>query len=269
MSHTYISDFVHCVFSTKLRRNLISSEIQPELWAFIGGIARKNGFKALMVDGAENHVHILLSLPATMPVAKAVQLMKGASSRWMNEKHGCDFAWQEGYGAFTVGISQKNRTIAYIQSQAEHHRKRSFEEEFLAFLKRHGVEYDPQLCVGIGRGNGSSVPPGRRAISIQATRRWKRRAIARGPSGTAHASREPAHVPEGPPKIARQFHWRESATTNHPCPVGIPEPVAGCRVRNRTPTARTAEGDCPQMITPVQTKKPRSRRAGPLIQARS
>jgi len=88
-----------------------------------------------------------------MPVAKAVQLVKGASSRWMNEKqrnekYGCDFAWQEGYGAFTVGISQKDHTIAYIQSQAEHHRKRSFEEEFLAFLQKHGVEYDPQYVWG-------------------------------------------------------------------------------------------------------------------------
>jgi putative transposase len=146
--HTYISDLVHCVFSTKLRQNLISPEVQPELWAFIGGIARKNGFKALMVGGTENHVHILLSLPATMPPAKAVQLVKGVSSRWMNEKHACDFAWQEGYGAFTVGISQKAHTIAYIQSQAEHHRNRSFEEEFLAFLKRHGVEYDPQYVWG-------------------------------------------------------------------------------------------------------------------------
>jgi DNA-binding LacI/PurR family transcriptional regulator len=66
----------------------------------------------------------------------------------MNEKHARNFAWQEGYGAFTVGISQKNHTIAYIRSQAEHHRKRSFEEEFLAFLKKHGVEYDPQYVWG-------------------------------------------------------------------------------------------------------------------------
>jgi REP element-mobilizing transposase RayT len=148
VSHSYISDLVHCVFSTKLRRNLISTEIQPELWAFVGGIACKNGFKALMVGGTENHVHILLSLPATMPVAKAVQLIKGASSRWMNDNHTHDFAWQEGYGAFTIGISQKAHTIAYIRSQAEHHRKRSFEEEFLTFLKKHNIEYDPQHVWG-------------------------------------------------------------------------------------------------------------------------
>ena len=148
MSHTYVSELIHCVFSTKQRRNLIAPDVQPLLWAFLGGIARKNGFKALIVGGTENHVHILLSLPATLPLAKAMQLIKGASSHWMNETHTQDFAWQEGYGAFTLGISQKSDTIAYIRSQAEHHRKRSFEEEFLAFLKKNGVEYDPAHVLG-------------------------------------------------------------------------------------------------------------------------
>ena len=148
MSHTYISNLVHCVFSTKNRCNLISIEVQPDLWAFLGGIARKNGFKALIVGGIENHAHVLLSLQTNMPLAKAMQLIKGASSRWMNETHSRDFAWQEGYGAFTVGISQQANTIAYIQAQAEHHRKRSFEEEFLAFLKKHNVDYDPRYVWG-------------------------------------------------------------------------------------------------------------------------
>jgi REP element-mobilizing transposase RayT len=148
VAHTYVSELIHCVFSTKRWRNLISAEVQPRLWAFLGGIARKNGFKALVVGGTENHVHLLLSLPATLPLAKAMQLVKGASSRWMNEKFEGDFAWQEGYGAFTVGISQKSDTIAYIQRQADHHRKRNFEEEFLAFLKKNDIEYDPQHVWG-------------------------------------------------------------------------------------------------------------------------
>ena len=148
MPHTYVSDLVHCVFSTKGRRQLVAAEIQPQLWAFIGGIARKNGFKALVVGGTADHVHVLLSLAAVVPLAKAVQLIKGASSHWMNEKHGKGFAWQEGYGAFSVGVSQKPHTVAYIQGQAEHHRKRSFEEEFLAFLKKHDIEYDPKHVWG-------------------------------------------------------------------------------------------------------------------------
>ena len=148
MSHTYVSELAHCVFSTKHRRNLIKPEIQSALWAFIGGIARRNGFTALIVGGTENHVHVLLSLPATVPLAKAMQLIKGASSHWMNENHAQDFAWQQGYGAFTIGVSQKANTVAYIQSQAEHHRKRSFEDEFLAFLQKHNVEYDPRHIWG-------------------------------------------------------------------------------------------------------------------------
>ncbi len=117
VSHSYVCTLVHCVFSTKNRRNLIPPEVQTDLWSFVGGIARKNGFKALIAGGTENHIHILLSLPATMALAKAMQLIKGASSHWMNAKHARNFAWQEGYGAFTVGISQKADTIAYIRSQ--------------------------------------------------------------------------------------------------------------------------------------------------------
>ena len=148
MPHTYVTELIHCVFSTKDRRNLITAEAQPDLWAFIGGIARKNGFKALIAGGTENHVHILLSLPATLSLAKAMQLIKGSSSHWMNEKCKSKFAWQEGYGAFTLGISQKADTIAYIKNQAEHHRKRNFEDEFLAFLRK--------ACLGIISG----IPPG-------------------------------------------------------------------------------------------------------------
>jgi putative transposase len=111
VAHTYVSDLVHCVFSTKERRKLIAADLQDGLWSFMGGIARKNGLKALIVGGTEDHVPILFSLPATMPLAKAVQLLKGSSSRWMNETHTKGFSWQEGYGAFTLGVSQKTRTI--------------------------------------------------------------------------------------------------------------------------------------------------------------
>ncbi len=148
MSHTYVSDLVHCVFSTKERRNTIQPERQADLWSYLGGIARKNGFKAIAVGGTENHIHILLSLPAIMPLAKAMQLLKGGSSKWMNDTRDTRFAWQEGYGAFTVGISQLARTVNYINSQAEHHRKHTFEEEFLAFLAKHNIEYDPKYVWG-------------------------------------------------------------------------------------------------------------------------
>jgi putative transposase len=139
MSHTYVSGLFHCVFSTKARRGLIPPARQPDLWSYLGGIARKNGFKALAVGGIDNHVHILLSLPATIPLSKAIQLLKGGSSKWMNDSGANGFAWQEGYGGFSVGISQQADTVAYIRSQSEHHRKRRFEEEFEAFLRKHGI----------------------------------------------------------------------------------------------------------------------------------
>jgi putative transposase len=147
MAHTYLSHLVHCVFSTKERRSLIRGEMQARLWAFLGGIARKNGFQTLAAGGTDNHVHVLIALPATMPLAKAVQLLKGGSSKWMNEiSRG--FAWQEGYGAFSVGISQVPDTVAYINAQAAHHAKRDFQGEFLAFLKKHGIDYDPRYVLG-------------------------------------------------------------------------------------------------------------------------
>jgi REP element-mobilizing transposase RayT len=147
MSHTYTCELFHCVFPTKERRNLITEEMELRLWPFLGGIARKNGFKTIAIGGIADHVHLLLSLPASMALAKAMQLLKGGSSKWMNE-NGIKFAWQEGYGAFTVGVSQQEQTISYINRQHEHHRKRTFEEEFLAFLKKHGIEYDPKYVWG-------------------------------------------------------------------------------------------------------------------------
>jgi putative transposase len=147
MSHTYISHLVHAVFSTKERRNAIPTGMHERLWSFLGGIARKNGFKAIAIGGTSNHIHILLSLLATMPLAKAVQLIKGASSKWMNDR-GHTFAWQEGYGAFTVGVSGQAATIRYINSQQEHHRKRGFEEEFVAFLTKHKIDYDLKYVWG-------------------------------------------------------------------------------------------------------------------------
>lgn len=148
MSHTYVSGLFHCVFSTKERRGLIPPARQSDLWSYLGGIARKNGFKALAVGGTDNHVHVLVSLPSTISLAKAIQLLKGGSSKWINESGASGFSWQEGYGAFSIGISQRSDTIAYIRSQAEHHHKLGFEGEFVAFLKRHGIEYDPKYVLG-------------------------------------------------------------------------------------------------------------------------
>jgi REP element-mobilizing transposase RayT len=141
---SYVSAYFHCVFSTKERRPFITPELRDRLWPFLGGIARQNEMKATEIGGVEDHIHILLSLPPTLPVSKAMQFVKGASSKWIHETFPGQrlFAWQEEYGAFSVSVSQLDRTIAYIRAQHEHHRKMTFQEEFLALLNKHGVEYD-------------------------------------------------------------------------------------------------------------------------------
>src|SRR5580700_8637886 len=141
---SYISSYHHCVFSTKERRPLITPAFQERLWPFLGGIARQNKMKAIEIGGVEDHVHILLSLPSTIPIAKALQLIKGGSSKWVHEtfpEHRL-FGWQVKYGAFSVSMSLLGKTIDYIRNQEQHHRKMSFQEELLTLLKKHGIEYD-------------------------------------------------------------------------------------------------------------------------------
>jgi putative transposase len=141
---SYVSSYFHCVFSTKERRPQITPVLRERLWPFMGGIARQNNFKALEVGGVEDHVHILLSLPSTLSIAKAVQLIKGGSSKWVHETFPelRLFNWQEKYGAFTVSVSQLERTLEYVKGQVEHHRKMTFQEEFVALLKKHRIQYD-------------------------------------------------------------------------------------------------------------------------------
>ena len=141
---SYVSSYSHCVFSTKDRRPLITAQLRERLWPFLGGIARENKMKALSIGGVADHVHILLSLPATIPVAKAMQLIKGGSSKWVHETFPDQrlFGWQTKYGAFSVSVSKLDGIIMYIENQEEHHRKMSFQEEFIALMKKHNLEYD-------------------------------------------------------------------------------------------------------------------------------
>ena len=142
--HSFVSCLVHVVFSTKRRSRLITPEIQKRLWPYIGGIANKKKMKAITVGGVEDHIHLLLSLPATLDIAKAVQLIKGSSSKWIHEEFSdCrSFEWQEGYGAFSIGISGVDDTTKYINNQAEHHRTRTFKSELKMILKKHAIEYE-------------------------------------------------------------------------------------------------------------------------------
>lgn len=145
--HSFTSCYLHVVFSTKERRRLITSELQQRLWPYLGGVARENKMKALCVGGVEDHVHVLLTIPSTISISKAVQLLKGNSSKWIHETFPAqrEFSWQEGYGAFSIGISGVDDTIKYIRSQPEHHRTRTFKDELVAFLKKHGLKYDDAM----------------------------------------------------------------------------------------------------------------------------
>ena len=145
--HSFSSSLHHCVFATKGREPWLTSELRERLWPYLGGIARENGMKALAVGGAADHVHILLSLPATISVSKAMQLIKGNSSRLIHEAFPAmrQFSWQEGYGAFSIGISGVDETSAYIRNQEEHHRTRTYREEVIAFLQRHGLHFDDEM----------------------------------------------------------------------------------------------------------------------------
>ena len=141
MSHAYSAAYFHYVFSTKDRRDSIPIELLPKLWAYVEGTAKNLGIVPIAVGGTRNHMHLLLRLKPNMPVAEAVQKLKANSSRWMGE-HGLIFEWQKGYAALSVSSSLVGAVRAYVLNQEEHHRKRSFEEEFLVLLQKAGIPHD-------------------------------------------------------------------------------------------------------------------------------
>lgn len=144
MANTYTSLHYHVVFSTKNRVRWINLGIEQRLWEYLGGIARKHQISAIQIGGTADHVHVLVLAPATLSPSQIAQFLKGDSSRWIHGEFAPmrGFSWQDGYGAFTVSKSQLPEAIRYIQNQREHHRKRTFEEEYLELLQRHGIQYD-------------------------------------------------------------------------------------------------------------------------------
>jgi REP-associated tyrosine transposase len=147
MAHTYPNVLIHCVFSTKERRDSIPHELRERLSMYFVGIGKGHDIPVLCEGGTTNHAHLLIALPATIPLAKAIQVLKANSSRWLGE-HGFDFAWQDGYGAFSVSASNLAAVKQYIEHQPEHHAKHSFEDEFVSLLRRSGVTYDTEFVFG-------------------------------------------------------------------------------------------------------------------------
>jgi REP-associated tyrosine transposase len=147
MAHKYPNILIHLVFSTKERRNLIPDELRPILWKYLAGIGRNHKIPVLAAGGTTNHVLLLIALPSDSTIAKAVQVLKANSSRWIGE-HGIAFAWQEGYGAFSVSASHTSAVRDYIERQPEHHARRSYEDEFLTLLRKIGVAFEPEQVFG-------------------------------------------------------------------------------------------------------------------------
>ena len=133
---------LHFVFSTKNRRPIINKEIQGHLHAYLTGILKNLKCPSLQTGGTEDHVHILCSLSRTIAISDVLEEIKKSSSKWMKTKEVQEFSWQTGYGAFSIGESQVDRLIHYIQSQHEHHKEISFQDEFRKFLKLYNIEYD-------------------------------------------------------------------------------------------------------------------------------
>jgi putative transposase len=144
MPHSFTNLLTHVIFSTKDRLPFIDAGLRPPLLAYMGGIVREMHGTALIINGTADHVHLLVGLPPTLALSDGMRILKTNSSRWVHEKYSSHYAfgWQAGFGGFSVSQSNVAAVSEYIAHQEEHHRKVSFKEEFLTFLKRHGIEYD-------------------------------------------------------------------------------------------------------------------------------
>ena len=142
---SHISLRVHLVWSTYDREPCIDPAWTHRLYAYLGTVLQDRGGVLLAAGGMPDHVHLYTSLPSTLALAEIANALKANSSRWVHQTIGLpSFAWQAGYGAFSVSVSSDQQVRGYLAKQAEHHRRRSFQEEYLDFLDRHGVAYDPR-----------------------------------------------------------------------------------------------------------------------------
>jgi REP element-mobilizing transposase RayT len=146
MPHTYTNILIHALFSTKDRQPWLTPDIRDEVFCYLGGTVKELAGQSLLVNGPCDHVHMLFVQPRTLSIAALMEKVKSHSSgwvkdRWPNRRY---FGWQTGYAAFSVSKSHVEQVKHYIGNQEKHHRKVSFQEEVLAFLKKQGVEYDPR-----------------------------------------------------------------------------------------------------------------------------
>jgi len=144
MSQSLARNAIHLIFSTKNRQPLILPAVRDELFNYLGGILKAINCPPIRVGGVADHVHLLFTLSKTITLAKAVEEVKKESSKWAKGKVNPKFYWQTGYGAFSVSASQEDAVAAYIDNQEKHHEKRTFQEEFREFLRKHRVEFNEE-----------------------------------------------------------------------------------------------------------------------------
>jgi len=144
MPQSLANIYIHLIFSTKDRRRLLSESVRPEFHAYSATLLANIKCPATIINSVEDHVHILFNLNRTVALSKAVEDVKKSSSKWLKLKAPelAEFSWQAGYGAFSVSASNVQLVREYIEHQAEHHRTKSFQEEYISFLEKHGIEYD-------------------------------------------------------------------------------------------------------------------------------
>ena len=149
MANTYTNLLFHIVFSTKNRDACLGEEIREPLFQYIGGVIRGEGGTLLEIGGVSDHVHLLARFKPTVAVSTMVRRIKTSSSKWMSQQPGAGFkfAWQTGCGAFSVSESQVGQVRRYIQNQAEHHRRRTFQEELREMLSKHNIEFDERYLL--------------------------------------------------------------------------------------------------------------------------
>ena len=144
MSQTLVSLLVHVVFSTKNRADLITPDVEPDLFAYLSGTLKQLESRCVAAGGTANHVHLLVSLSKNHALSAVIGELKRSSSKWVKTKgpQFRDFGWQDGYGAFSIGESNVGALKKYIARQKEHHRARTFESEMRSLLEKYGVKYD-------------------------------------------------------------------------------------------------------------------------------
>jgi len=144
MANTYTQIHIQFVFAVKYRDGLIHSSFKEELYQYISGIIKANNHKLLAINGTSDHIHILIGMRPTQSISELMQIIKANSSKWINENRFVvgKFQWQTGFGAFSVGASSVDAVINYIKTQEEHHRKKTFREEYIEFLDTYQIDYN-------------------------------------------------------------------------------------------------------------------------------